>query len=75
MKPVLAILLAAVLVFGIVAVSFLQFSGFDIIKYSGAPKYEDAWWNASWHYRMKIEVNTSDLARTDWREDFREVKL
>jgi uncharacterized membrane protein len=66
MKPALAILLAAALVLGIVAVSFLQFSGFDIIMYSGAPKYEDAWWNASWHYRMKIEVNTSVLNRTDW---------
>ena len=66
MKPRRAIFLAAALALGVIAVSFFQFSGFDIIKYSGAPKYEDVWWNASWRYRMKIEINTENFSRTDW---------
>ncbi|MCX6815061.1 MAG: NEW3 domain-containing protein [Candidatus Aenigmarchaeota archaeon] len=67
MKPRRAFFLTAALILGIILISLLrQFSGFDIIKYSGAPKYEDVWWNASWHYRMKIEISTENFSRTNW---------
>ena len=25
----------------------------------------DEWWNASWHYRMKVEINSTDYERVD----------
>ncbi|MFH8080780.1 MAG: NEW3 domain-containing protein [Candidatus Aenigmatarchaeota archaeon] len=29
-------------------------------------KAEDEWWNSTWHYRVKIEINTTSFERTDW---------
>ena len=26
----------------------------------------DEWWNSTWHYRVKIEVNSTDYERKDW---------
>jgi uncharacterized membrane protein len=36
------------------------------LQMNAEPKYEDTWWNATWHYRVRIEVNTTDFSRTDW---------
>ncbi|MBU5688940.1 MAG: hypothetical protein KQA41_01805 [Candidatus Aenigmarchaeota archaeon] len=29
-------------------------------------KAEDEWWNTTWHYRVKIEINATDFDRLDW---------
>ena len=29
-------------------------------------EYDEPWWNSSWHYRIKISINTSEHDRTDW---------
>jgi uncharacterized membrane protein len=32
----------------------------------GSPTSEFVWWNVSWHYRMKLEVNATQYDRADW---------
>ncbi|MEM5869904.1 MAG: NEW3 domain-containing protein [Candidatus Aenigmatarchaeota archaeon] len=32
----------------------------------GEPATEFEWWNVSWHYRFRIEVNSTSYSRTDW---------
>ena len=29
-------------------------------------KAEDEWWNSTWHYRIKIDINSTDFDRIDW---------
>ena len=33
---------------------------------TSSQEYDEHWYNSSWHYRIKITVNTSDYNRTDW---------
>jgi uncharacterized membrane protein len=35
-------------------------------SFTSSQAYSEPWWNASWHYRIKVAVNTSGLERTDW---------
>jgi uncharacterized membrane protein len=50
----------------IMALLAMAFFAFFSLQMAAEPRYDDAWWNASWHYRMKIVVNTSDFPRTNW---------
>jgi uncharacterized membrane protein len=49
---------------GVVALAI--FLAFSLSRMAAEPRYDDSWWNASWHYRMKIEVNASNFSRFDW---------
>ena len=51
--------LAASLMFVLLTVLFFA-------RMNAEPRYEDAWWNASWHYRMRIDVNTTNFSRENW---------
>jgi uncharacterized membrane protein len=50
----------------LLAALVLLLAVFSLQKMNASPRYEDAWWNASWHYRVRIEVNTTDFSRTNW---------
>ncbi len=50
----------------IAVLSMAIFFAFSLSRMAAEPRYQDQWWNASWHYRMKIEVNTSDFSRINW---------
>lgn len=48
--------------------SFILFFSFAI-GYISNPSYElnqDIWWNTSWHYKIKIEINSTSYERIDW---------
>jgi len=32
--------------------------------------YNDEWWNSSWNFRFRIDVNTSDYSRIDWTVEY-----
>ncbi len=32
----------------------------------GFVKAQDEWWNSTWHYRVKIEINSTDFDRLNW---------
>jgi uncharacterized membrane protein len=32
----------------------------------GQPAGEFKWWNVSWHYRFRLEINSTSYSRTDW---------
>lgn len=32
--------------------------------------YSDVWWNSSWHYRIRLDINTSGENRTDWPVEY-----
>lgn len=32
--------------------------------------FNDEWWNSSWNFRFKIEVNTGNYSRTDWPVEY-----
>lgn len=32
----------------------------------GSPSGDFGWWNVSWHYRVRIEINSTAYDRTDW---------
>jgi uncharacterized membrane protein len=32
--------------------------------------YNDEWWNSSWNFRFRIDVNTSDYSRDDWPVEY-----
>ncbi len=33
-------------------------------------EYGEEWWNGSWHYRVKIDVSTESMERTDWPVEY-----
>ncbi|MCS7105909.1 MAG: hypothetical protein NZ942_01150, partial [Candidatus Aenigmarchaeota archaeon] len=37
----------------------------------GQPASEFKWWNISWRYRVRLEVNTSSYSRKDWPIEYR----
>ncbi|MFH8119582.1 MAG: NEW3 domain-containing protein [Candidatus Aenigmatarchaeota archaeon] len=37
----------------------------------GEPAKEFEWWNVSWHYRFRIEVNSTSYNRMDWPIEYR----
>ena len=39
-------------------------------QYTSSQVYGDDWWNGSWHYRVKISVNTSYFDRDDWPVEY-----
>ncbi|MGC8812223.1 MAG: NEW3 domain-containing protein [Candidatus Aenigmatarchaeota archaeon] len=63
-----AILLALPLLF-IAIYGFLSLTGFFVGF--GQPAEEFEWWNISWHYRVRLEINTSSYERKDWPIEYR----
>ncbi len=39
-------------------------------SFTRSEAYDDVWWNSSWHYRIKFEVNHSQINRTDWPVEY-----
>jgi len=63
-----AILLGLALIF--LAVYFgLNLTGFFVGF--GQPAGEFKWWNISWRYRVRLEINTSSFERKDWPIEYR----
>jgi uncharacterized membrane protein len=63
-----AILLGLPLIF--LAVYFgLNLTGFFVGF--GQPAGEFKWWNISWRYRVRLEINTSSFERKDWPIEYR----
>ena len=29
------------------------------------------WWNVTWHYRVKLEINSTSYSRTDWPIEYK----
>ncbi len=48
---------------------FLNLTGFFVGF--GPPQSEFKWWNISWHYRVRIEINTSSYERIEWPIEYR----
>jgi uncharacterized membrane protein len=46
-----------------------RFTGFFVGF--GPPEKEFEWWNVSWHYRFKLEINTTEYNRTDWPIEYK----
>jgi uncharacterized membrane protein len=44
---------------------FLTFLVISISLTPNTDAFTDEWWNASWHYRMRIEINSTDYERID----------
>lgn len=40
------------------------------IQQSVPQAYSEEWWNGSWHYRIKLTVNTSYFERVDWPVEY-----
>ncbi|MEM0242831.1 MAG: hypothetical protein QXT34_00020 [Candidatus Aenigmatarchaeota archaeon] len=60
MKKILII--AIFLFFGLLISFFISnFTGFFVYRY-----VEDKWWNSSYNFRIKIEIDSSDYVRTNW---------
>ncbi len=38
--------------------------------YTKSQAYGEEWWNGSWHYRVKLTVNTTEYNRTDWPVEY-----
>jgi len=55
----LALMLAIVLAGFIISNSFTR-----------SENYNDVWWNSSWHYRIRLDINTSGENRTDWPVEY-----
>ncbi|MEM5843990.1 MAG: NEW3 domain-containing protein [Candidatus Aenigmatarchaeota archaeon] len=65
-----ALLLALPLIFSILYFSgFLKLTGFFVGF--GQPASEFKWWNISWHYRVRLEVNTSSFERKNWPIEYK----
>ena len=59
----LVLLISIILIFSIYLIGSRisgMFIGF------GPPTGEFEWWNTSWHYRIRIEINATQYDRTDW---------
>lgn len=39
-------------------------------QYTTSLEVGDEWFNSTWHYRIKIDVNTSDYNRTNWPVEY-----
>jgi uncharacterized membrane protein len=37
----------------------------------GSPRGEFEWWNVSWRYRVRLEINSSGYSREDWPIEYR----
>lgn len=65
MDKIAVALIAAVLVSSLVGIGgYITVTGLFTGFSTPEPQYE--WWNASWHYRIKLNVSAGVLDRTDW---------
>jgi uncharacterized membrane protein len=39
-------------------------------QYTSSLEIDDQWFNSSWHFRVKMDVNTSDYDRTSWPVEY-----
>ena len=37
----------------------------------GSPQAEFKWWNISWHYRFRLDINSTFYSRTNWPIEYR----
>lgn len=56
--------LSLVILLSLYKLDFLKIVGF-FVGWS-EPQEEFEWWNVSWHYRFKLEINSSSYSRKDW---------
>ncbi|MEM2963720.1 MAG: NEW3 domain-containing protein [Candidatus Anstonellales archaeon] len=50
----------------LLVVALLCSAVFVINQQVKSQNYEDVWWNASWHYRFRIDVDTGNYSRENW---------
>jgi uncharacterized membrane protein len=62
-RILLVLLISFILIFSLYLIS-TRISGMFIGF--GSPAGEFKWWNVSWHYRVRLEINATDYNRTDW---------
>jgi uncharacterized membrane protein len=57
--------------------TFFALYRLDLLKITGmfigfgTPQEEYEWWNISWHYRVRVDINSSDHSRKDWPVEYR----
>lgn len=65
MDRLVALLIAALLVAGMAGIGgYITITGLFTGFSQPEPQYE--WWNSSWHYRVKLNISSLAVARTDW---------
>jgi uncharacterized membrane protein len=56
---------------GLVLILAVVLAGFVVSNsFTRSENYNDVWWNSSWHYRIRFEVNHSQINRTDWPVEY-----
>jgi len=56
---------------GLILIMAILLAGFVFSNsFIRSENYNDEWWNSSWHYRIKFEINHSQINRTDWPVEY-----
>jgi uncharacterized membrane protein len=63
-RKILLVLLISIISFSSIYLIGTRISGMFIGF--GQPAGEFKWWNVSWHYRVRLEINSTYYNRTDW---------
>jgi uncharacterized membrane protein len=63
-RKILLVLLISIISFSSIYLIGTRISGMFIGF--GTPAGEFSWWNVSWHYRVRLEINSTQYNRTNW---------
>lgn len=54
----------SITIFTLYQLNLFRMTGFFVGFGEPSPEYR--WWNVSWHYRIRLEINSTQYSRTNW---------